>query len=230
MRNAQCSGTRTFRIREDMQLCHRQTLQECIALLEVFILLSTCSHHHIHTDERIRHHLLDHIDLMRKQGRVVTTVHQLQYRIRSALKRDMEMWHKGTTLCTIRYQVIFQQIGFQTADAVAGHTLHLIQRLYKIEETLTRRSTEITNIHTCKHNFLTTLTHSLFRLLNKRGNRRISTESTGIGNRAIGTEIAATILYFQEISRAVSPGTTGGKRLYILCLLLPEHLCFSCSF
>ena len=137
MGNAQGSSTRALRIREHMQLRNGQTVQERIALLEILFQLSPCSHHHVHADEGIGHHLLDHLYLMCEQSRVVTTVHQFQHGIRTALQGNMEMWHEGPALCAIGYQVIIDQIGLQTTDAVAFHTLHLVECLDEIDEPLT---------------------------------------------------------------------------------------------
>ena len=137
MGNTQGGSTRALRIWEHMQLRDGQTVQERIALLEILFQLSPCSHHHVHADEGIGHHLLDYLYLMCEQSRVVTTVHQLQHSIRSALQGNMEMRHEGPALCAIRYQVIINQIGLQTTDTVAFHTLHLIECLDEIDEPLT---------------------------------------------------------------------------------------------
>ena len=173
----------------------------------MFRMFSTTSDHHIYTYKGIRHKSLDKIDFMSKKCFFITTMHQTQYMIRATLKRYVKMRHESTTLCTILYQFVVQQIGLQAADTVSLDTLDFIQGLYQIDKSLFRGGSEITNINTRKHNFLSTFVSCLPCLLHQRFNRRITRKTTGIRYSTIRTEITATILDFQEIASSVSSRT-----------------------
>ena len=157
-----------------MKLRHVEPLQEAVSLLETLGRLAATAHHHIHTDKRIRHQLLDPVDLVGKQLRVVMTVHQLQHRVAAALQGDMEMRHKRPALRTIGNQLIRQQVRLQRTDAVTADALHRVERLHQIDKTLTRGLSEITDVHTRQHDLLTPLSHRLLSLSHQRGNRGIT--------------------------------------------------------
>ena len=145
-------------------------------------------------------------------------MHQFQDRIAATLQRDMVMRHKGTALCTIVYQLITQQVGFQTADTIALNTFYGIQSLHQIQKALTRRLAKISNVHTRQHNFLATLTCSFLGLGYQRGDTGITAKAASIGNGAIGTEVVTPILDFQEIASTIAARATGRKSLDVLRL------------
>ena len=210
IRNLQGSRTRTLRIREDVKLGNRQALQELIAFLKALRSFAATAHHHINTDKRIRHFLLDKIHLVGKERLVVTTVHQLEHLIASALQRNVEMRHKGTALGTILYEIIIAEIRLQTRDAVTLDSFYLIHRLDKVDESLMGSLTEITDIHTGNDDFLTAFSSRLLTLSHKRLDARVARIASGKWNGAIGTIIIATILHLQEITGTVA---TRARRL-----------------
>ena len=147
------------------------------------------------------------------------SVHQLQHRITSTLQRNMVVRHKGTAPCTIVYQFVAQQIGFQRTDPIAANTLHPVQSFYQINKLFACSLTEVADIHTRQHYFLATFPGCFLSLLYQRGNSRITAKPTGIRYGTISTEIVTTILHLQEITRPVSPRARWRKGLDVLRLL-----------
>ena len=210
IRNLQGSRARTLRIREDVKLGNRQTLQELIAFFKTLRSFAATAHHHIDTDKRIRHFLLDKIHLVGKERLVVTAVHQLEHLIASALQRNVEMRHKGTALGTILYEIIIAEIRLQTRDAVTFDSFYLIHRLDKVDESLVGSLTEITDIHTGNDDFLTAFSSRLLTLSHKRLDARVARIASGKWNGAIGAIIIAAVLHLQEITGTVA---TRARRL-----------------
>ena len=210
IRNLQGSCTRTLRIREDVKLGNRQTLQELIAFFKTLRSFAATAHHHIDTDKRIRHFLLDKIHLVGEERLVVTAVHQLEHLIASALQRNVEMRHKGTALGTILYEIIITEIRLQTRDAVTLDSFYLIHRLDKVDESLVGSLTEITDIHTGNDDFLTAFSSRLLTLSHKRLDARVARIASGKWNGAIGAIIIAAVLHLQEITGTVA---TRARRL-----------------
>ena len=210
IRNLQGSRARTLRIREDVKLGNRQTLQELIAFFKTLRSFAATAHHHINTDKRIRHFLLDKIHLVGKKRLVVTAVHQLEHLIASALQRNVEMRHKGTALGTILYEIIITEIRLQTRDAVTLDSFYLIHRLDKVDESLVGSLTEISDIHTGNDDFLTAFSSRLLTLSHKRLDARVARIASGKWNGAIGAIIVAAVLHLQEITGTV---TTRARRL-----------------
>ena len=210
IRNLQGSRARTLRIREDVKLGNRQTLQELIAFFKTLRSFAATAHHHIDTDKRIRHFLLDKIHLVGKERLVVTAVHQLEHLIASALQRNVEMRHKGTALGTILYEIIITEIRLQTRDAVTLDSFYLIHRLDKVDESLVGSLTEITDIHTGNDDFLTAFSSRLLTLSHKRLDARVARIASGKWNGAIGAIIIAAVLHLQEITGTVA---TRARRL-----------------
>ena len=210
IRNLQGSRARTLRIREDVKLGNRQTLQELIAFFKTLRSFAATAHHHIDTDKRIRHFLLDKIHLVGEERLVVTTVHQLEHLIASALQRNVEMRHKGTALGTILYEIIITEIRLQTRDAVTLDSFYLIHRLDKVDESLVGSLTEIADIHTGNDDFLTAFSSRLLTLSHKRLDARVARIASGKWNGAIGAIIIAAVLHLQEITGTVA---TRARRL-----------------
>ena len=210
IRNLQGSRARTLRIREDVKLGNRQTLQKLIAFFKTLRSFAATAHHHIDTDKRIRHFLLDKIHLVGKERLVVTAVHQLEHLIASALQRNVEMRHKSTALGTILYEIIITEIRLQTRDAVTLDSFYLIHRLDKVDESLVGSLTEIANIHTGNDDFLTAFSSRLLTLSHKRLDARVARIASGKRNGAIGAIIVAAVLHLQEITGTVA---TRARRL-----------------
>ena len=218
IRNLQGSRARTLRIREDVKLGNRQTLQKLIAFFKTLRSFAATAHHHIDTDKRIRHLLLDKIHLVGKERLVVTTVHQLEHLIASALQRNVEMRHKGTALGTILYEIIITEIRLQTRDAVTLDSFYLIHRLDKVDESLVGSLTEITDIHTGNDDFLTAFSSRLLTLSHKRLDARVARIASGKRNGAIGAIIIAAVLHLQEITGTVATRARRLEGLDFLCL------------
>ena len=193
-----------------MKLGNRQTLQELIAFFKTLRSFAATAHHHIDTDKRIRHFLLDKIHLVGKERLVVTAVHQLEHLIASALQRNVEMRHKSTALGTILYEIIITEIRLQTRDAVTLDSFYLIHRLDKVDESLVGSLTEITDIHTGNDDFLTAFSSRLLTLSHKRLDAWVARIASGKWNGAIGAIIIAAVLHLQEITGTVA---TRARRL-----------------
>ena len=189
-----------------MELRNRQTLQELIAFLKALRGLATTTHHHIYTDEGIRHLFLDEVHLVGEERLVVTTVHQLEHLVASTLQWDVEVRHEGTALCAIGNEIVIAKVWFQTGDTITLDTLHLIHRLHEVEESFVGGLTEVTDVHTGNHDFLTTLGCRLLTLSHERLDAWVTGVATGKRNGAIGAIVVAAILYLQEIAGAVTTG------------------------
>ena len=95
--------------------------------------------------------------------------HKAQHLIASALQRNMEMRHKGTTAGTEFYQLIRNKVGLQTGYPVTLYALYTVKSPHEVKETLPRGTTEITYINTCQHYLPAPFTDHLARLLSQRG-------------------------------------------------------------
>ena len=209
-------GPRTLRITEHMQLGNIQAFQKLVCLIEIFFRLATGTYNHIHTDEGMRHHFLDFLYLVSKQCRIITTTHQLQHLVATALQRDMEMRHERTRLGHIFNNFIGQQVRFDGRNAITLNSFHLIQFLDQIEESFTGRLTEISYIHSGNDNFLAPFGSCLAGLRHNVFNLTITASATGKRDGTIRTEIIATVLYLKEITGTVAPRTRRSKATDIL--------------
>ena len=151
-----------------MQLRDGQFVEQRVCLLEALRRLTSAAHHHVNTDKRIRHQLLDTEDLVSEELAVVVTVHQLQYFVATALQRNMEMGHEGTALVGAPLnKLIAQQVGLQTADAIALDSLHLIQGFHQINEALAGGLAEVSDVYARQDDFLTAFNYGFFCLLHQ---------------------------------------------------------------
>ena len=115
------------------------------------------------------------------------------------------MRHKATGMGYKLDNLIRQQIGLDRGYTVAFDSFHLLQRFHQVKESLSRCLAKITDIHSGQDNFFSAFGGSLpmpalpwkqwFRYDSARGQR----------NGTIGTEVIATVLYFQEKARTVTP-------------------------
>ena len=128
----------------------------------------------------------------------------------------MEMRHETPGTGHVFYDFICQQIRLDGGYAVTLNAFHLVQRLHQVEESLTGRLAEVSDIDAGQYNFLSTFGSRLAGLLHHRSNAAITATSAGKGNGAIGTIIIAAVLHFQEEACPVATRTRRGKRTYIL--------------
>src|SRR5574344_1918782 len=208
-----------------MQLGDIQVVKELICILKIFRRLSPTTDHDIHTNKSIRYGCLDMMYLLCKESSIIMTVHQFKYRITTTLKRNMKMRHESTTMTAIIYQFITEQIRLQTANPITMDTLYSIQGSYKIFKAFSCGPSEITDVHSCEDDFLSTLSGCLRSLSHEGGYSRITTETTCIRNGAIGAEIIAAILYLEEVPRTITTTATWCKRSNLLCLDSMERRC-----
>ena len=136
----------TLRIAEDMELRHVQALDKLISLPEILLRLSTGTHNHVYPYKGIGHHFLYLLYLRGKQGGIVTASHQLQHLVTARLQRYMEMRHETPGTGHVFYDFICQQIRLDGGYAVTLNAFHLVQRLHQVEESLTGRLAEVSDI------------------------------------------------------------------------------------
>ena len=186
---------RTFGIAEDMQLGDVQPTDKLVCLPEVFIRFATRTHDDVYTDKGIGHHLFHLPHLSGKKRRIVTAAHQFQHFVATWLQRDMEVGHEAARACHELDDFIGQQIRFYRRDAITLYSFHFIQCSHQVEETLSGTLSEIADIDTGQYNLLTTLCRHLTCLLHHRSHRTVTAPPTSKGNRAIRTEVVATVLH-----------------------------------
>ena len=68
----------------------------------------------------------------------------------------MEMRHETPGTGHVFYDFICQQIRLDGGYAVTLNAFHLVQRLHQVEESLTGRLAEVSDIDTGQYNFLST--------------------------------------------------------------------------
>ena len=218
IRNMQGGSAWTLGIGEDVQLGNIQVAQELVGLLETLGCLATTAHHDIDTDKGIGHDLLDTMYLVGKELTVVVAVHQLQHGIAATLQRNVVVRHEGSALGAVVDEFVANQIGFQRTDAIAADALDSIECLDEVDKVLACSLSEVTDVDTRQHNLLTTFACSLLSLCHQRGDGRIATEATGIGNGAVGTEVVTAVLYLQEVAGAIASRAGRCKGLDVLGL------------
>ena len=122
------------------------------------------------------------------------------------------MRHKTTGTGYKFYNLICQQVRFDGRNTIALNAFHFIKGFHQIKKSFSGRLTEITDIHTGKHNLLTAFGSSLTSLLHHRSNRSVSATPTSKRNGTIRTKIIAAILYLQKKAGTISPRTRRCKR------------------
>ena len=78
-----------------MQVAYVETAYKGFGLFETFASFSASSNNQVYADKCIGHHIAYALYFAGKQGCVVATAHQCQYRVRTALQRYMEMRHEA---------------------------------------------------------------------------------------------------------------------------------------
>ena len=116
----------------------------------------------------------------------------------------MEMRHERAAVGAVVDEGVVDEVGLKRADAEAAYALHLVECLDEVDEFLTRRATEIADVHARQHNFLASLCRGLPGLLHQRGNGGIAREAARVRNGAVGAEIIAAVLHLQKITGAVA--------------------------
>ena len=142
--------------------------------------------------------------------------HQAQHRVASTLQRNVEVRHKRTRAGAEVDNLIGEQVGLNRRDTVSLDSLHSIESTDKVDEALPRILAEVADVHPRNHNLLATLGSHLAGLGHKRLNRATAAASTRKRNSAIAAEVVATILYLQEIARAVATRAARAERPDIL--------------
>ena len=140
-----------------MKLRHLHLLQKAVGLLKVVVGLTTSAYDDIHTDKGIGHQTANLGDAVGKEVRIVAAVHQAEHLVASTLQRDVEMRHEAATLGHKANQVIAEQVGLYTGDAVALDALYLIKGTAKVDELLTSTFAKVANIDAGNDNLLTSL-------------------------------------------------------------------------
>ena len=138
-------------------------------------------------------------------------MHQPQHFVGARLQGDMEMRHEGSALRAELQDLIGEQVGFDAGDTVALDSLDVVQSAQQIKETLARRASEVADIYARDDDLLATLGSCLLRLSHQRRYRAVATAPAGKRYRAIGAEIVAAVLHFEEVARTVAAGTGGDK-------------------
>ena len=131
-------------------------------------------------------------------------MHQPQHLVGTALQGNVEVGHESTRVGTIVDELVAEQIGLQTADAIAPDAFHRVQSLHQVQEALVRGLAKITNVHSREDNLLAAFRGSLLGLGYKRLDGGIAREAAGIGNGAVGAEIIAAVLNLEEVARAIA--------------------------
>ena len=218
VRYLQGSRSGALGIREHVQLGYVKTLQELVSLLEQFGTLAARAYHNVDADERIGHHFLYQLYLVGEQRAVITAVHKAQHFVRTTLQRYVEMGHERPAACTILNQFVVEQVGLYAAYAVTLYSLDAVECLNKVNETLVGGLAEVAYVDSGQHNLLSALGSGLSRLPYKRLYTGVTAESTRVWDGAIRTEIIATVLHLEEITRTVAARTARRKCLNVLSL------------
>ena len=132
----ECLCARPFRIAEYVQLADVQAFDKGAGIFEIGIRFASRTDNHIDADKGVWHDLFDLFDLMPEQGSVVTTAHEFQYIVASALQRDMEMGSEMFAMCHKIDRFVCDQIRFDGRDAVADDPFHLVECPDQIDKRL----------------------------------------------------------------------------------------------
>ena len=93
---AQGRRARSLAVRKDMKLCDVEPVEKPVTLVKKLRLLAPAPHHHVYPDKGIGNLLLYKLYLVGEERLVVTSVHEAQHLVGTALKRDVEMGHEGS--------------------------------------------------------------------------------------------------------------------------------------
>ena len=111
--------------------------------------------------------------------------------------------------------LVADQIRFDGRDSVSLNAFHSVESPEQVDELFMGAFAEIANVDSCDDDFLSTFGGDSFGLSDKFSDGTVPAPAAGERNRAIGAVIVTTVLYFQEMARAVIGRTRWGECPYI---------------
>ena len=192
-----------------MQVSRSERFEQVVSLPEILVRLTRKTYDDIHADEGIRHAAADRFDAVAESFRPVTSAHQAENTVRTALQRHVEM---GLELGRRRAEaddVIGQKVRLDGRDAVAFDARHPVERREQVSEPLAGSPSEIACIDARYHDFLSTRSGDSLRFLHEVGDGHVAARSAGVMYRTVGALVVAAVLYLQECTCTFACGKSG---------------------
>ena len=123
-------------------------------------------------------------------------MHEFKHFVAATLQRNMKVGHELLAATAIINERIINQVGFQTADAVALNAIYFVERFYQIEKAFMGGFTKIANVYPREHNLFSAFGSGFFGLPHERGDSRIARKAASIGDGAVSAKVVAAVLHF----------------------------------
>ena len=191
-------------VAEDMQLGNIEAAEEVVRLAEVLVRFTASTHNDVDADEGMGHDVLDALDLLAEERRVVAATHEAQHLVAARLKGDMEVGHERPRTGHEGNDVVGEQVGLERRDAVAADALNGIEGADETDERLACAFAEVADVDARDDNLLGALRHGFLSLTDEGGDAAVAAAATGIGDGAVGAEVVAAVLYLQPPASAVA--------------------------
>ena len=153
---------------------------------------------------RFRIHLFaDICYFVGEKFRCILTADVLQNRVAAALKRNMEMWQELGAGSYPVHDVVGQQVRLDGRNPVSLNALHIVERFQQIQETLPGLAAEVASVDAGEHDFLHARCCYFLSFAYGFVNADATAPSTCVWHSAVGAEVVASVLHFQERPRAL---------------------------
>ena len=199
-------GSRPFRVGENVQLRDVEAVDKAGRLFEAFVGLAAHAHDEVYADEGVGHYPLDVLDASGEEPGVVAAAHEVQHFIAARLQGYVEVGREMFRCGDEVDDFVGQQVGLYRGDAVPVDAFDLFEFLDELKKGLARRLAEVADVHARQDNLVSSLACHAACLLHEVGDAAVAAAPTGKRYRAIGAEIVAAVLHFEEIAGAVAPG------------------------
>lgn len=197
-----CSA-RSFAKGEDVKVGDGKALDKGKDFFEFVVVLAVEASHDIGGDACIGHFFFDVMKQVGVETGVVTSTHELKYFVASGLEWDMEVREEVARGGDEVDDVGCKQVGFDTGDAVAFDAIELVELLEEFEEAFAMLLSEGACIDAGQHDFFGAgggyFTSHGDGVLNGGATRA----TASIRDGAVGAEVVATVLDFEESASTV---------------------------
>ncbi len=172
--------------------------------------------HTIDTDKGVRHNAFDMLYPLLKEFAGIAAVHYFEHLVAARLERYMEVRCKMTAIGDKGDYLIREQVGFARGNTNSELPFYTVQGAEQVDKSFAGTASEIAYIDSRQNNFLSPFGKRSSGRSDNIFDKRIARAPACKGDGAIGTEIIASVLYFEETARAVIAGI--GRLKNILAL------------
>ena len=198
------TGALAFGVGEYVELGNGEGGNEIAAVLEIFEGFATHAGDDVHADEGIGEEPADGMNLFGKEVAGVPPAHEAEHVVAAGLEGNVEVGHEVAGRSDESNDVVRQEIGFYGRDSVTGDVVQLVQFAEEGEEVLAGMPAEVSGIDPREDDFADALRCGFLHSLENLGDRGGTAGASGVWDGAVGAEVVAAVLYFEETPGAVA--------------------------